>query len=72
MLLTEIYEELPLMLSSKKSDSSSTTISVKSEDVEAERNEDKNQESKLIFPMCLVLDLKIEFFFFSKVFPNIR
>ncbi|KMQ94028.1 ring finger protein 17 [Lasius niger] len=53
MLLTEIYEELPLIPLPKKSNGESTTISIKSEDMEAgyEKKEDKKQES---VPKCNV------------------
>lgn len=69
--MTDIYEELPLMSLSKKSDSTST-ISIKSEDIEAavEKKKDSKQESKLIFPM-FNLRSKI-FFFFSQGIPECK
>ncbi|CAL1681712.1 unnamed protein product [Lasius platythorax] len=50
---TKIYEELPLIPLPKKSNCESTTISIKSEDMEAgyEKKEDKKQES---VPKCNV------------------
>lgn len=69
MLLTEIYEELPLISLPKKSNGESTTISIKSEDMEAgyEKKEDKKQESKLIFPMFSPRSKNRIFLFFQGI-----
>lgn len=53
LLFPEIYEELPLVSLPKKPDSESTTLSIKSEDMEAgdEKKKDSTQDnSKLMNP----------------------